>query len=182
MCRCALLVVVMLAVPDPVRGQSAPAPVPGADASLTLVDAAALERIKRRLEPLAPLRDAAIDAPPTFRVSVSQEGIDITKFWGEPDAVGANVHAPGGPWHHEYVNMVTPDEFRGWGYTAIVDNATMAKVAASSMASMLAIQYVPRVIKSGLRRSSRRLAKEEVQRELAEFYAMHPEARPVTPP
>ena len=137
-----------------------------------------VDRVRQRLETPTPLRDAAIDAPPTFRVSVWQERVDITTFWGEPDAVGANVHPLGGPWHHEYQRMVVPEEFRGWGYTNIVDNATLARTAAGSMSLAMAMQYVPKAIKGGLQGRARRRAKEEVQRELAAFYAVHTEARP----
>ena len=115
-------------------------------------------------------------------MSVSQEGIDIRTFWGEPDAVGAGVHAPGGPWHHEFQNMVVPDEFRGWGYTNILDNGEMANVAANSMALMLAMKYVPAAIRAVRTGHNRRMAKEEVRRELAAFYALHPETRPRTSP
>ena len=162
-----------LLAPEQARAQ-APDPVTNVD------------HIRQRLSTPTPLRDAAVDAPPTFRVSVWQERVDITTFWGEPDAVGANVHPLGGPWHHEYQMMVVPEEFRGWGYTNIVDNATLARTAAGSMSLAMAMEHVPKAIKGGLQRRARRLAKEEVQRELAAFYAIHTEARPAagasTPP
>ena len=169
MCRCAALLVV-LAVPGHAGAQGAVAPAAGATAVQVPADPAALARIKRSLEAPTPLRDTVVDAPPTFRVSVSQKGIVI---WGEPDAVGAGVHAPGGPWHHEFQNMVVPDEFRGWGYTNILDNGEMANVAANSMALMLAMKYVPAAIRAVRTRHNRRMAKEEVRRELATFYALH---------
>src|SRR5688572_19951767 len=96
MCRCAALLVV-LAVPGHAGAQGAVAPAAGATAAQVPVDPAAVERIKRSLETPTPLRDTVVEAPPTFRVSVLQEGVDIRTFWGEPDAVGAGVHAPGGP-------------------------------------------------------------------------------------
>jgi hypothetical protein len=182
MCRCAALLVVVLAAPGPALAQSVVAPAAGATAAQAPADPAELEHIKRSLETATPLRDAVVEAPPTFRVSVSQEGVDIRTFWGEPDAVGAGVHAPGGPWHHEFHNMVVPDEFRGWGYTNILDNGEMANVAANSMALMLAMKYVPAAIGAVRKGHNRRMAKEDVRRELATFYALHPEARPVTLP
>ena len=78
--------------------------------------------------------------------------------------------------------MVVPDEFRGWGYTNILDNGEMANVAANSMALMLAMKYVPAAIRAVRERHNRRMAKEEVRRELATFYALHPETRPRTSP
>ena len=182
MCRCAALLVVVLAVPSSALAQSAAAPAAGAPAAQAPADAAELERIKRGLGTPTPLHDAVAEAPPTFRVSVSQEGVDIRTFWGEPDAVGAGVHAPGGPWHHEFQNMVVPDEFRGWGYTNILGNGEMANIAANSMALMLATKYVPAAIGAVRKRHNRRMAKEEVRREPAAFYALHPETRPGTPP
>jgi len=181
MCRCAALLVV-LAVPGHAGAQGAVAPTAGTTAAQMPVDPAALERIKRNVETPTPLRDTVVEAPPTFRVSVSQEGVDIRTFWGEPDAVGAGVHAPGGPWHHEFQNMVVPDEFRGWGYTNVLNNGEMANVAANSMALMLAMKYVPAAIRAVRTRHNRRMAKEEVRRELATFYALHPETRPRTSP
>jgi hypothetical protein len=80
MCRCAALLIV-LAVPGQAGAQGAVAPAAGATAVQVPVDPAALERIKRSLEAPTPLRDTVVGAPPTFRVSVSQEGIDI---WGSP--------------------------------------------------------------------------------------------------
>jgi hypothetical protein len=178
MCRCAALLVV-LAVPGHAGAQGAVAPAAGATAVQVPADPSALARIKRSLEAPTPLRDTVVDAPPTFRVSVSQKGIVI---WGEPDAVGAGVHAPGGPWHHEFQNMVVPDEFRGWGYTNVLNNGEMANVAANSMALMLAMKYVPAAIRAVRTRHNRRMAKEEARRELATFYALHPETRPRTSP
>ena len=50
-----------------------------------------------------------------FGVSVSQEGVDIRTFWGEPNAVGVGVHALGARWDHELHNMVVLDESQGVG-------------------------------------------------------------------
>ena len=73
--------------------------------------------------------------------------------------------------------MVTPDEFKG--YAGIPDNATRAKLAASSMGWALAMREArPRGRQKALEGRPERKAKEEVQRELATFYALHPEARP----
>ena len=49
---------------------------------------------------------------PTFRVSVTEK-VDIWKFCGELEDVSAMVRPRGGSWHHEFQDMVTPDEFKG---------------------------------------------------------------------
>ncbi len=68
---------------------------------------------------------------PTFRTSVT-ERVDIWKFWGEPDEVAAYVRPNGGTWHHEFQNMVTPDEFKGYG--GILGNGEKLQLAATSLA------------------------------------------------
>ncbi len=145
-------------------------------------------RIKRRLETADadPRRGASTAPAPTFRTSVT-EHIDIWKFWGEPDEVAAYVRPSGGTWHHEFQNMVTPDEFKGYG--GILGNGEKLQLAATSLAFAGAHEAArdracsrPR---RRLARSDARKAKEEVQRELEAFYALHPEARPAaaaTPP
>jgi hypothetical protein len=180
MCRCAALLVVVVTVPGPALAQNAVAPAAGATAAQAPADPAELERIKRSLETPTPLRDAVVEAPPTFRVSVSQEGVDIRRFWGEPDAVAGWVHPSGGPWHHEFVNMVTPDEFKGYG--AIFTNSEKALIARQQMVSALVFKYLPVAIARTKKALTERAAKAEVQRDLAAFYALHPEGRPPAPP
>ena len=180
MCRCAALLVVAVAVPGSAGAQSAVAPAAGRAAAQAPVDPADLERITRSLETPTPLRDAVVEAPPTFRVSVSQEGVDMRRFWGEPDAVAGWVHPSGGPWHHEFVNMVTPDEFKGYG--AIFTNSEKAVIARQQVLTALAWQYLPVAITKTKKALAERAAKAEVQRELEAFYTLHPEARRRTQP
>src|SRR5689334_5653280 len=126
---CAMLLAIGLAVPAIVRAQSSAAPAPEAARATSPVPEAAtapappsvagspgLDRIKRALGTETPLRDAAEQAPTTatFRTSIT-ERVDIWKFWGDPDAVAAYVRPSGGTWHNEFLNMVTPDEFKGYG-------------------------------------------------------------------
>ena len=158
--------------------QTSPAPPPPADAS-----SPALARIKRRLNTQTPLRDAAEHVPeaPTFRTSVT-ERVDIWKFWGEPEDVAAFVRATGGTWHNEFQAMVTPDEFRnGAGF----GSAEQLQLAATSLAFAGAMKLLGigvQQMKQAAHSRAVRKAKEEVQRELEAFYALHPEARPATPP
>ena len=188
----AVLLAVVLAIPGSAAAQ-VPAPVPAPDSAdarpvapppPSADDASpALARIKRRLETETPIRDAAEHMPeaPTFRTSVT-EHIDIWKFWGEPDAVAAFVRPRGGSWHSEFQDMVTPDEFRN---AAGFGTAEKMQLAATSLAFASAMKLVGigvQQAKEALHSRAVRKAKEEVQRELEAFYALHPEARPVTPP
>jgi hypothetical protein len=189
---CAVLLAVVLAIPASAAPQApVPKPVPADDEarpaipSQPAVDEAssALRRIKRRLDVETPLRDAAEQPEaPTFRTSVT-EHVDIWQFWGEPDAVAAFVRPRGGSWHHEFQDMVTPDEFKGFG--GGLGNGERAQLAASSLAFAGAMQLLGigvQQLKQAAHDRSVRKAKEEVQRELEAFYALHPEARPVTRP
>jgi hypothetical protein len=158
--------------------QSAPAAPPSADES-----SPALARIRRRLRTDTPLRDAAEQVPeaPTFRTSVT-EHVDIWKFWGEPEDVAAFVRPRGGTWHNEFVSMVTPDEFRN---AAGLGSAEQLQLAATSLAFAGAMKLLGigvQQMKQAAHSRAVRKAKEEVQRELEAFYALHPEARPVAPP
>ena len=157
--------------------QTSPAPPPPADAS-----SPALARIKRRLNTETPLRDMAEQPEaPTFRTSVTQH-VDIWKFWGEPEDVAAFVRPRGGTWHNEFTAMVTPDEFRnGAGF----GSAEQLQLAATSLAFAGAMKLLGigvQQMKQAAHSRAVRKAKEEVQRELEAFYALHPEARPATPP
>jgi hypothetical protein len=188
----AVLLAVVLAIP---ASAAAPAPVPApvpaeAEARPALPSQPAadeasstLRRIKRRLDAETPLRDAAEQPEaPTFRTSVTEQ-VDIWKFWGEPDAVAAFVRPRGGSWHSEFQDMVTPDEFKGFG--GGFGNGERAQLAASSLAFAGAMKLLGigvQQLKQAAHDRSVRKAKEEVQRELEAFYALHPEARPVTPP
>ena len=144
-----------------------------------------LARIKHGLETTTPLRDYVADTPvPTFRVSVTEKPFDIWSFWGEPEAVWKEVRPRGGSWHQEFVAMVTPDDFKGLGPG--MGNGERAQLAATSMLFALAMKYLPGAIKGAFDGRAERKAKEEVQRDLEAFYALHPEARPApaatTPP
>jgi hypothetical protein len=192
----AALLVVALA--SPAAGQPAPrAAPPGGSAGdapaapsgtaappAVTVPPADLSRIKRRLESGTPILDAASTAEPvaTFRTSVT-ERVDIWKFWGEPDAVASFVRPRGGTWHNEFKDMVTPDEFKGFG--GGLGNGERLQLAATSMAFAGAMKLVGvgvQQAKEAMKNRTVRKAKEEVQRELEAFYQLHPEARPAGPP
>jgi hypothetical protein len=139
-------------------------------------DTADLERIRRRLDLPSPLRETVETARPTFRTSITEERIDIRQFWGEPDAVSPWVRPSGGLWQHEFVNMVTPDEFKGYG--GIFTNGQKAGLATQGLLSALVFQYLPRAIADAVRQARERAAKQEVRLALEEFYLTHPGTRP----
>jgi hypothetical protein len=146
------------------------------------LDAAELARLKRKLATETPIFEAAINAPtPTFRVSVSEK-VDIWKYWGDPAEVSAFVRPNGGTWHQEFQNMVTPDEFKGYG--GVLSNGEKLQLAASSLAFAGAMQLLGagvRQAKDALARRAQRKAKEEVAAALAEFCAANPAACPAAP-
>ena len=187
----AALLAVVLAIPATAAAQAPAAPASaGADTQPATPPqpaadetSRALARIKRRLGTDTPLRDAAGQVPeaPTFRTSVT-EHVDIWKFWGEPDEVAAFVRPTGGTWHNEFQAMVTPDEFRN---AAGLGSGEQLQLAATSLAFAGAMKLLGmgvQQVKQAAHNRTVRKAKEEVQRELEAFYALHPEARPVTPP
>jgi len=182
---CVVLLAVVLATPAIAEAQSgsAPSPTVATPSAPPTVAPADLSRIRRRLDTETPLLDAALNGPaPTFRASVT-EHIDIWKFWGEdPSAVAASVRPNGGTWHQEFQNMVTPDEFKGYG--GILSNGEKLQLAATSLAFAGVLKLIGigvQQAKEGMQNRSVRKAKEEVQQELEAFYALHPEARPAAP-
>ena len=192
----AVLLAVVLAIPATAAAQapvpaSVPAPVPGgteappATPPAPAADQASspLSRIKRRLNTETPLRDAAEHVPeaPTFRTSVT-EHVDIWKFWGEPDAVAAFVRPRGGSWHNEFQAMVTPDEFRNAAGLGTGEKLQLAATSLAFAGAMKLLGIGVQQMKQAAHNRGVRKAKEEVERELEAFYALHPEARPVTPP
>ncbi len=187
----AALLAVVLAIPASAAAQS-PAPPAGTGgeaqpsaAPPPPVDdpSAALARIKRRLNTETPLRDMAEQMPvtPTFRTSVTQH-VDIWKFWGEPEDVAAFVRPRGGTWHNEFQNMVTPEEFRNGAGFGTAEQLQLAATSLAFAGAMKLIGMGVQQMKQAAHNRTERKAKEEVQRELEAFYALHPEARPGTPP
>jgi len=187
----AALLAVVLAIPASAAAQS-PAPPAGTGGEAQPSAAppppaddpsAALARIKRRLNTETPLRDMAEQMPvtPTFRTSVTQH-VDIWKFWGEPEDVAAFVRPRGGTWHNEFQNMVTPDEFRNGAGFGTAEQLQLAATSLAFAGAMKLIGMGVQQMKQAAHNRTERKAKEEVQRELEAFYALHPEARPGTPP
>ncbi|HEY8548702.1 MAG TPA: hypothetical protein VIL35_01995 [Vicinamibacterales bacterium] len=161
---------------DPPQPETAPPPQPVAD----------LGRIRRRLESPSPIRDStAVSASEaTFRVSVDERAFDLRRLFGEPEtAVAPYVRPPvGGWWHHEFLQMVTPDEFRGFG--GILTNGERAQLFLSQLAFAGVLDLFHRGIaraRTAADERERQRAREEVRQALEEFYRYYPEARPSAP-
>jgi hypothetical protein len=174
-------VVVSIAGAPAAAAQQAAQPAPPAKQAEP--EPAEVARVRRALETKTPLKDAALHSPvPDFRVSVSEK-VDIWKFWGDDStAVSAMVRPNGGPWHHEFQDMVTPDQYKGFG--PMLGNGEKLQLAATSLAFAGAMHLVGagvRQAKEALAGRARRKAKEEVQEELAAFCAEHPGACTTTP-
>ena len=118
-----------------------------------------------------------VPAAPTFRTSVTQH-VDIWKFWGEPEDVAAFVRPRGGTWHNEFQDMVTPDEFRNGAGFGTAEQLQLAATSLAFAGAMKLIGMGVQQMKQAAHSRAERKAKEEVQRELEAFYALHPEARP----
>ena len=150
--------------------ETAPAAHPSGTAS-------ELERIRRGLaRPPTPLAEhvGQPDSNATFHVSVTEKPFDLGAFWGEPGtAVAAYVRPPGGTWHHEFKQMVTPDLFKGY---ANLSNAEGLQLMASSVAfaaAMALLQTGVRVMRDAAYEREKARAREQVQRELAEFLKLY---------
>jgi hypothetical protein len=162
-----------------------PAPVETAQGGAPSADesAAALARIKRRLGADTPMLDAAAQAQatPTFRTSVTQH-VDIWKFWGEPDEVAAYVRPRGGTWHQEFQDMVTPEEFKNAAGLGTGEQLQLAATGLAFASAMKLLGIGVQQLKQAAHERAERKAKEDVQRELADFCAATPGACAGTPP
>jgi hypothetical protein len=189
----AAILAVALAIPASAAAQAPVAPArAGAEAQASppppappVPDASSSElaRIKRRLHTETPIRDTAEQMPvtPTFRTSVTQR-IDIWKFWGEPDEVAAYVRPRGGTWHQEFQAMVTPEEFRNGAGLGSGEQLQLAATGLAFAGAMKLLTMGVQQVKQAAHDRTTRKAKEEVQRELAEFCAATPGACASTPP
>ena len=74
---------------------------------------AALERIRRGLEqpPRQPIEAGADRDVPVFRVYIREKPLLPQRLWTD-DRLHPIVAHPHFPFHHEFLNTVTPEEFR----------------------------------------------------------------------
>ncbi len=166
---------------------AAPASAQAADPPAADLPPARLDRIRSALAAPAPIRESLGDPDaivPTFRIGIQERPFDIWEFWGTPDdAVAAYVRPwVGGTWHHEFQQMVTPDEFKGFG---TFGNAERLQLVATQLAfgtAMALARAGVESLRAAARERERAKAREEVRRALEEFYRAHPEARPPAAP
>ncbi len=104
-----LLMALLLCTQDPAQAQAAPAQAaePPADVSL--------ERIRRGLESppaTVTVRSSDPNLPPIFRLEVRERPLPYKHLW-QGDFASAHVRPIRGLTHHEFLEQVTPDLFRG---------------------------------------------------------------------
>lgn len=98
---------------------------------------------------------------PVFRVSVEQRHLTITDILG-PD-FGKGPAPYGGMTHQEFLNMVTPDEVRGY---APYSNAQAATVALTSFALQWGVKTAIKALQDAKTEQEREAARKEVREAL----------------
>jgi hypothetical protein len=141
---------------------AAPASQP-AEGQTAKVDTDALpvsvDRIQRRLAKTPQIRPSEVT--PVFRVEVIGELPPIEVLLGPDYAWGK---APGGGMtHQEFLNMVTPEEFRG---TAMFTQKEAITVMATSFALKWALQKAIQKYRSATQAREREAARKEVEEAL----------------
>jgi hypothetical protein len=119
-----------------------------------------LQRIRKALEQPAPpslVAPALVREGPVFRARI--EAFDLGPAWKDRSVVPPYVRTWFRPYHHEFLERVTPEEFRG---------ATLAPygIAFDQLAG-----YLVKEIKAARRASQEKRARDVVARELAIFLA-----------
>jgi hypothetical protein len=95
---------------------------------------------------------------PVFRVSIEQQRLTITDILG-PD-FGKGPAPYGGMTHQEFLNMVTPDEVRGY---AAYNNAQAATVALTSFALQWGVKTAIKALQEAKTEREREAARKEVR-------------------
>lgn len=164
-----LLVLALLALPfhqqsaqqaaDPDTGP----PQAGAQTSKPAEDLpVSLERIQRALAAPPSIRlleSRSRDGRPLYRVDIEGERIDITSILGKDFTRGPASYGP--MTHQEFLNMVTPDDVKGY---APFSNGQGMVVAATS----IALQWAVLKAIDGLKQAKDERAKEQARREVQE--------------
>jgi hypothetical protein len=118
-----------------------------------------VDRIQRRLAKTPQIRPSEVT--PVFRVEVIGELPPIEVLLGPDYAWGK---APGGGMtHQEFLNMVTPEEFRG---TAMFTQTEAITVMATSFALQWALQKAVQKYRSAMQEREREAARKEVEEAL----------------
>ena len=158
---------------QPSAGQLAQAPAPPASGSKAPGPSASgskapepflsLQRIRSRLEQPAPLFPAGVarDGGPTYRVSVFAPRVLMVPF-GESLDPGWQAVAPGGLYHKELMDLMTPPEarpFAGFG------NAQLVSALATSYASAFALWGAKKAVRASIQ-YARKKRVERIRREV----------------
>jgi hypothetical protein len=163
----ALLLFLLLQAPPP-QGNGAPATDPSAkpppqDASsaLALDLPVSLQRIQRALSapPALKILEPEIrNGRPVYRVDVEGAKIDIRTLLSKEALRGAVPY--GGMTHQEFLDMVTPDDVRGY---AAFSNAEGITVAATSIALQWAVLKAIDALKKAKDARAQEAARKEVE-------------------
>lgn len=169
----ALLLILALAPPAPLQaGSSGGAEQAGNLVATPVVPlnpeelGVSLEKIQRALA-----RAPAIKVPeetrrdssdvPVFRISIEERKLSIDEILGPEFWRGPAPY--GGMTHQEFLNMVTPDEVRGY---AAFNNAQAATVAVTSFALQWGLKTAIRALQDAKTDREREEARKEVQEAL----------------
>ena len=123
-----------------------------------------LDRIRAALE-RAPQSRLKLPAQPTFSITIEARSLRIEDLL-DLEELARNPTVPTSATHREFLAMVTPPEARQFG---AFDADELAVVAATSLATGLALGTLPSLIKDALRRRQEAQAKREVAEVLAEL-------------
>ena len=136
-------------------------------------DANQLQRIRKALEAPPPpslVAPAVSREGPVFRARI--EAFDLGPAWKDRSMVPPYVRTWFRPYHHEYLERVTPEEFRA------------ATLAPYGIPFDQVVGYFVKEIKAARRASQEKRARDVVARELAAFLACQADPRKpgCTPP
>ncbi len=123
-----------------------------------------LEQIRRNLE-----RVSTLSAPPTvpiFRVNITEPWLILDPPWRDDGLVPPYVHPQKPIYHHEFLESVTPEVFRG------------GTLFATGVPLMPAIDATRKAIARSVRSYRHDRAREQVRRDLERFLAENRAATP----
>jgi hypothetical protein len=123
-------------------------------------EAARLERIRRALAeaPAIKLMPATRGEGPIFRITVFGDK-PVTPLWVDWSAVPSYIRPPAPPYHFEFLQQVTPEEFRA------------GTLYPTGIPVVPAVGFLARQIKAANRKRQEADAKEEVRKALEELLA-----------
>jgi hypothetical protein len=155
------LIAALAAGPAGQSSSAGPARPPAEQAAKVDTDAlpVSVDRIQRKLSKTPQIRPSEVT--PVFRVEVIGELPPIEVLLGPDYLVGKTPAA--GMTHQEFLNMVTPEEFRG---TAMFTQKEAITVMATSLALQWALQKAIQKYRSATQEREREAARKEVEEAL----------------